>query len=343
MPGIRDWAKETRPGAHNISTADVYQLWAVRAYIQGTKNDDFCSNFPLPESIFGKRPMGRDRYKRLQHVWINPASVSVLNMASEAAMLVPEVLTIDEKHLGYTGESPCKRWVPNKDPQWGHWITECSLKGKFTGLPFLRNSVPVQTTPVPTSLEFFQTCLSGVGVQQRQNTVVVSDACYLDDVSRNWLRSSGFMYIAAVNPTRFSEVWTLLRNEVEKIGEWSVAWNPKTKEAASYYWHPELGHLYLLTNAFSYKKGQVELDEHPFHEVYKLLFNTCDRLNHFLGKKYYPYRREGWMYSFDDYHFTSLLWNTYVVYHEYYNIEPRLKWKPFCWGLAKQLWAKWGN
>ena len=26
------------------------------------------------------------------------------------------------------------------------------------------------------------------------------------------------------------------------------------------------------------------------------------------------------MYSFEDFHFSSIMWNTYVLYHEYYSL-----------------------
>jgi hypothetical protein len=60
--------------------------------------------------------MGRDRSIKLQHYWINPDSVIPLNNAFSEAMIVPEVLTVGEKLMPYTGESPYLRYVPNKDP-----------------------------------------------------------------------------------------------------------------------------------------------------------------------------------------------------------------------------------
>jgi hypothetical protein len=57
-----------------------------------------------------------------------------------------------------------------------------------------------------------------------------------------------------------------------------------------------------------------------------------------MGNKGYPFRREGWMYSYDDdFHFTSLLWNTYVLYLEYYQVAPNYTWEDFCRQLSHEV------
>jgi hypothetical protein len=155
-------------GHHNFKVSDVYQSWAVRIYLHTTNKESFRENWPLPESVFGENPMGRDKYLRLQRMWITPEAVKCLNQASEAVMTVPEVLTVDEKLMPFTGVSPWKRFVPNKDPQWGHWITQCTQKGKYTGLPFMRSSFPVQQSPAPSMLEYYQAVLSGVSLPDRE-------------------------------------------------------------------------------------------------------------------------------------------------------------------------------
>jgi glutamine cyclotransferase len=90
------------------------------------------------------------------------------------------------------------------------------------------------------------------------------------------------------------------------------------------------------------KRVQVTKSKDPitadiFNVAYKHTFNTADRLNHFFYKKKYPFRREGWQYSFDDFHSTSLLWNTYVLWHEHRGMGEREKWKTFCQELAREL------
>ncbi len=82
------------PGAHTVKVSDIYQMWAVRIYLHGEGKDGLHKNFPLPEAVFGDSPMGRDRFIKLQHYWINPDSVIPLNNVFSKAMIVSEVLRI---------------------------------------------------------------------------------------------------------------------------------------------------------------------------------------------------------------------------------------------------------
>jgi len=284
--------------------------------------------------------MSHARYQRLQRVWITPAAVEELNKAIQEVVILPEVLTMDEKLSPFDGNSPFIRHVPNKDPSNGHWILEATIKGAATGLPILWSSYPVQQNTGPTMVKFYQEALKTVPIATRHDLVVVSDAYYLDDRSRTWLRDSKYKYLAAVNPTRFKEVWEPLIDSVKKPGEFSLSWNPSTKETAMHYWHPELKHLYILTNAFSYQPTGAFIDHPPMYDAYQLLFNTADRLNHFLADKRYPYCCQGWMYDYDDFHFSTLLWNTYALYHEFYSTSTMIKWKTFCVDLAMELWGQ---
>jgi hypothetical protein len=198
----------------------------------------------------------------------------------------------------------------------------------------------VQQESGPTCLEQYKHSLEWIPVEKRKDIVVVSDAYYMDDASRQWLRAPGFMYLAAINPTRFHEVWQPLKLKVKKKGKAAVAWNSTTGEAAVHFWTSEGRKAFLLTNAFTFRKSQDLITSEVFDIAYTHTFNTADRLNHFFHDKYYPFRRQGWMYSFDDFHFTSLLWNTYVLWHEAYHVDKCWKWERFCKHLARGLLAK---
>jgi hypothetical protein len=325
---------------HGLTIRDVREYWAVRIFIQSSTKKKWRDNFPLPPQLFSNGTMGHGRYQRLQQVWICPEAVEKLNSAAQALVKLPEVVTMDEKLVPFEGESPFFRYVPNKDPNWGHWISETTIKGRKTGLPYLVNAFPVQQNSGPTMLEFYQHALNEIPAERRPSIVVVSDAYYLDDQSRTWLRDSGFKYLMAVNPTPFKEVWDPLKLKVKHIGEFAVAWNQDTREVAVHYWSPENGKIYLLTNAFSYRRSPTPLSVDIFYDTYKFIFNTADRLNHFLANKMYPHRRNGWQFSFDDFHFTTILWNTYTIYHEYYELQTNEDWVDFCIALAQELWNK---
>ena len=118
-----------------------------------------------------------------------------------------------------------------------------------------------------------------------------------------------------------------------------MAWSEETQEAALVHWHPTLGKIHLLTNAFDYTDNGKPLEEPPFERYYKHTFNTSDKLNQAMHERSYPYHRPGWMYNFDNFHFTSLLWNTYVLFLECNPRVQDLSWHDFCVGLYSELWA----
>lgn len=283
-------------------------------------------------------PMGKQRYKRLQRVWLCPAAVKELNKASEGLIVLPEVLNIDEKLKAFSGMTPYLRHIPDKDPPNGHLICETTIKAPSTQKPFLLNCYPVQQHHGPTMLEFFKSAVGRLDSGMMKNTIIVADAYYISAESRDWLRECDFKYLLAVNPTRFQEVWVVLASQVEKIGDWAVAWSEETQEAALMHWHETLGMKYILTNAFTYVDNDIPIAEPPFERYYKVTFNISDHLNQALHGRGYPYVRPGWMYNFDDFHFAALLWNSYVLYLECNPTLGELDWHDYCIQLSKELW-----
>jgi hypothetical protein len=324
-------------GDHHATADELLHYFALRTFMHGTSKKTLKVTIPRLRKEFGAMNMCQSKFIRIQRVWLCPQAVAVLSVASEGVIRGTEVITIDEKLKGYTGETPYLRYVPNKDPCNGHWITGTTVKGPSTGLPFLVNCFPVQQKSGPTMLDFYKVGLDWVSAADRGKTVVVTDSYYMDGSSRTWLRDQGSMYLAAINPTRFKEVWAPLKMKVKKQGQVSVAWNNRTGEAAVHCWTFENRNTFLPTNAFQYEKGKEKITSDVFDVAYRHTFNTADRLNHFLHDKDYPFRREGWNFNFDDFLFTALLWNVYVLYHEVNQLAQRCTWDGFCTQLSHEL------
>ena len=130
----------------------------------------------------------------------------------------------------------------------------------------------------------------------RKGTIIVEDAYYLDDKSRTLLREKKIPYLSAINPVRFAEVWEEAAQHVIGKGDWTVLYNDKTKEHAMMKWDP-IGEKkqYVLTNAFENltKTNKKTTTTNTISDVYKFLFNGCDRFNNFLSSRYWPYHRDG--------------------------------------------------
>ena len=176
----------------------------------------------------------------------------------------------------------------------------------------------------------------------REGTMIVEDAYYLDDNSRTFLRKKNIPYISAINPVRFEEVWENAREYVSEKGDWVILYNENTKEHAMMKWDP-IGERkqYVLTNAFENRKktNKKNISTNVISDVYKLLFNGCDRYNNYLSNRYWPYRREGWQANFDDFFFAAFGMNLYVMYHEVMEIsdEEKISWSEFSLLVAKEI------
>lgn len=326
-----------KKGEHAVQAKEIYEYWAVRIFMHGKRLPKLLDNWSGEYQMEGVLPMGKSRYKRLQRVWICPEAVMVLNKASESLIVLPEVLNIDEKLKPFSGITPYLRHVPGKDPSNGHWICETTIKAPSTQLPFLLNCYPVQQTKGPTMLEFFQSAVGNLDTEMVKKVVIIADAYYIDAASRDWLRDSNFKYLLSVNPKRFAEVWAALSSKVVSSGDWAIAWSDETEEAALLHYHPTLGKIHLITNAFIYFDDDQAIKEPPFEPYYKQTFNTTDHLNQHLHGKQYPYSRPGWQYNFDDHHFTALLWNSYVLYHECHPEVQQMEWRDYCLQLSQEL------
>jgi hypothetical protein len=317
----------------------VYRYFCQRLYITADPAHCLRANFKQLKAVFGPRTLNYSTFdKLLVHLPIVFVTADILDHNYRAAMSLGRVITIDEKLKGFQGDSPHKRYVPNKDPSWGHWITEAQIKGDFSGLPYLIGQYPLLESGANRCVDIFQ--WSRTLIAHDPAPVTLTDPYYLDAKSLTLLESRGDSYLCGVNCTRFREVWEQCQPYVKKIGDSVAFWNFKTNQLAVMFWDPHFGKKYVLTNAFTWVMEERPLDLLPVREAYKFYFNTCDRFNQYLHDKWWPYRRQHWQSSYDDFYFSALLMNTYVLWHELTKQKERMDWKTFAKQLAVSLWAE---
>jgi hypothetical protein len=324
----------------------VLKYVATRIFVMSNYKKNLKDNWPF-EGTSKELYLGRDNFRQmLSNMLIRLNMVEELNVRLGRYILSGRHVMIDEKHKGTNREQHLARWVHGKDPNWGHWITEVSTIGSKTGMPLLLKVMPITSTePRKVTCEPYNN-LSLVDVHQeivpslRGESFIVEDAYYLDDQSRKYLREQGIKYLSAINPVRFAEVWEECEKFVEKKGDWVIMENKTTKEHAMMRWDP-MGERkqYVLTNAFltRKKRSKKATDINAISETYKLLFNGCDRFNSLLNNKYWPYDRIGWQANYDDFFFSSIVLNIYVMYHEIFEIEDKMSVDKFFLELASTI------
>lgn len=323
----------------------VLKYIATRFLIMSNPNHKLKKNWPLAnqfKDINEKKYMGRDNFQSmLSHLLIRLTMTKELNVRLERYILSGRHVMLDEKHKGTNKDAHLARWVHGKDPNWGHWITELTTIAPTTGMPLLLKVLPLTSTDQDkVTIEPFNN-FSLIDVHKeivpsiRDGTIIVMDAYYLDDESRKYLRREKMKYLAAINPVRFKEVWEELGVHVQKPGDWVDSYNKDTKEHAMMRWDPLKGDRkqHVLSNAFENRKklSKKEPISNVMSDVYLLLFNGCDRLNNYFNNKYWPYDRWGWQTNFDDFFFSSISMNIYVMYHEINQIalDDKISWDDF--------------
>lgn len=312
----------------------IYQYFCQRIIILASPAKCLRQNFPC--RVF-ERPIGELLFQRLLKCCnIGFDLAAKLDRRYSLFMRIGRVTTLDEKLQPFKGESPHKRYVPNKQPKNGHWITELTTKGQFTGLPFALRQLPLLGNCSTRMVEIFSWATQGFS--QLFPPIIITDAYYLDDASLVLLRSQKSKFLCAVNPVRFKELWEQCAKDVKKIGDSCIYRNSSTNEVGMMVWDAQFGKRYLLTNAFEYMDDPLtEINSQIITDAYGFYFNSCDRFNHLIAKLKWPYRRSSWENNYDSFYFSMLVMNVYVAYHEVRHLETRMEWEEFGTLLATSL------
>ena len=96
----------------------------------------------------------------------------------------------------------------------------------------------------------------------------------------------------------------------------------------------------VLTNAFSTiaaRKGYPQLN--VIKIAYREYFNANDRFNHFLNKRFWPYKRHSWPSNYDDFFLAVLQMNCYSYWHEQEELieDNFIEWRDFTRQLSISL------
>jgi hypothetical protein len=155
-------------------------------------------------------------------------------------------------------------------------------------------------------------------------------------------------YIGAVATSgRFGKVFDLVKTDVKKPGDYSIAYSDSTKEIFNYNWdkNKDIGKEIVLGNALThFNKKQQSKHSIPLYDEYSICFSACDSFNKLLVDRMWPYKKGG-KYQLgdtakqDDFAFTCALLNTMISVNEINNIpELNVDFESFCCSLADDLY-----
>lgn len=153
---------------------------------------------------------------------------------------------------------------------------------------------------------------------QAKKPTLFCDPYYLDTEGRAYLQEIGFPYHCSVNRTRFEYLFETTKVRVKGTGQWEALYSQKNNEFAASIWDVDVGKRFLLSTSLK-KSGQStknKPESPPGWYAYKHSFDACDKFNLELSKIFWPYKQKGWQNDFDDFLFSTALFNAYVLYRE---------------------------
>ncbi len=232
-----------------------------------------------------------------------------------------EYVCIDEKHYPFKGNSPYKRFVSNKKPPWGHWVTEVCVKGPKTGLTYVLKMIPFMDKSWPMK-KLLLTCLRGVLHGEGKKPIAVADAYYPDTaIVEYWTQPDTKQpFLMSMNEKRLAYLWKILDKSVTTPGHWSYLHNSARELTAITEWRKDqIGKSHLITNAFSLSVPDSTHMAAPMNkeslpsQVYKKWFGACDKVNNHLYYHKWRYRRTYWGCNFESIFFELILASWYAA------------------------------
>ena len=115
-----------------------------------------------------------------------------------------------------------------------------------------------------------------------------------------------------------------------------LAHNKITSEAVVYHWDETFKADKKFVLGYPYVQVARDKDdkELPLFDEYSVMFAGCDKFNHGLHNKTWPFKYSSDMMAVQDYLFTSLLMNCYNLYRDVGQDPLEFSFKDFCECLA---------
>lgn len=293
--------------------------------------------FPFEFEEYDFQMTRKEFYAMNNNIRIPIQLVKELNVRLSATTTTTgRIVCTDEKHREVQIGWKYSRFAKNKN---GHWITETTLLGPTTALPLF---ILLQPTTSVDIKQYDNEPYNNVPVNEQltnvveltdQHSIHIADSYYPDILGMRELARRDTLYMFKVSKKRF----LILFNEAEKIlekrlkkkkrkvkiGDFVVMRSEETQQHFMMYVSEKLENKKeykrkaVLTNAFlEVAAPDNYIGPNTISLAFKEYFNPCDRANARINAFEWPYRRNGWESSYDDFFVQSVLLNCYTCYHE---------------------------
>jgi hypothetical protein len=342
----------TYPNVQQAKRDFVIQFYATKLYILSHPENTLMENFKSGSSIevpgYEHYSMSFKLFENMNVKFVIPIEL-VQSLNTRLALFLEHtgrIVSFDEKHKSCQENHQHARWAKGK---YGHWVSESSILGPTTGLPFVFRLMPtttldnrnVENEPYNNKLvsELIEEAYSDVN----DDSILVADGYYPDRMGRKYCRSNEKLYLFKVSKKRFSELFVEAKKHINQNNrdDFVVLYSEETKEHFMYYISYQSSKVKekgVLTNAFVNSCAPKKyIAPNTIKIAYRTYFNFNDRFNHFLSDRYWPYKRSYWQANYDDFFFAAVQMNVYTLYHELNQIEKNVERREFSKILSFEL------
>jgi hypothetical protein len=222
----------------------------------------------------------------------------------------------DEKLFDFLGDG----WQRIKHEKIGIWSYEaCGQMG--SGLPYLvdvySHTVDAglgESVPTVQVMKRWGEMIKRL--KRRDNTILVADSYYLDQVSFMAMRDMQVDYICALQVCRFQYLAAKARQHAKKPGKTALLYNADNTETFCHHWYADsrIGKKYVMSNCLIPQFGTTSRKWIPGCDDFTIFFNYCDHFNNGLVERVSPHRSSSCAHALRDFHFSCLLLQVYYVY-----------------------------
>jgi hypothetical protein len=354
LPPIFSKNNNTRayPDIQQAKRDFVIKFYATKLYILSNPENTLLENFTSGTSIevpgYEEYSMCFKIFEKMNVHFVIPIDL-VESLNTRLALFMEHtgrIVSFDEKHKSCQENHKHARWAKGK---YGHWISESSILGPTTGLPFVFRLMPTTTVDnrnvenEPYNNKLVSELIEDAYTYVDNDSILVADGYYPDRMGRSYCRSNEKLYLFKVSKKRFSELFSEAKKHIDQNNrdDFVVLYSEETKEHFMYYISYQSSKVKekgILTNAFVNSCAPKNYSApNTIKIAYRTYFNFNDRFNHFLGDRYWPYKRSYWEANYDDFFFATVQMNVYTLYHELNQIKKNVERREFSKKLSFEL------
>ena len=202
----------------------VIRFYAIKLFILSNPEATLVDNFKTGTSLevpgYEDFSMSYEMFEKMNVNFIIPISlVGTFNARLDQFLShTGRIVCFDEKHKNCQENHNHARWAKGKQ---GHWISECSILGPKTGLPYMLRVMPTTTVDnrnvedEPYNNKLVSELVEDAYTNVHDESILVADGYYPDIAGRKYCKKNEKLYLFKVSKKRFPELFATAEKAID--------------------------------------------------------------------------------------------------------------------------------